>query len=190
VLVNDRVRKISKWAGVPVGALLSCVLVLAHSSAAFTAQTNNQSNGFKVGTVSLNNPLSVPLFNNTNVPAGNSANDPVLEKGVPLTNSITVNYNGNLAANVKLYMTLGNDPGSVAQYVDVTVKESGSSLWTGTLSQLATKNNFATGIGTWQPASAASKSYTITMTLSSGTPLSANSSTISASTFTWQAQTP
>lgn len=186
-----KIRKLAKLAVIPIGLLTSGLMVLGFSNAAFTAQTPNAGNQWKSGSVSLTNTLTKPMFDYTAAPAGKGSADALLVPGAPVSNTIQVNYTGNTTANIRIYAALGADTGSMAQYLNVTINDGATNVYTGTLANLAsTKTNFATGIPGWSPTGAASKTYTFTVTMDPSTPNSAQNASIGATTFTWEAQSP
>jgi hypothetical protein len=163
------------------------VLVMTSSRAAFVDTTNNTSNQFSAGTVVLDDDdAGTVLFNVNNLAPTESR-----------TNCIRVNYTGSLAANVHLY---GAASGNLAQYLTVVVEvgtggtfgscggfTSGTTLFTGTLSNFAaTRTNFTNGLAGWNGATnPTNRTYRITVTLQDNNAaqgLSANAD------FTWEAQ--
>lgn len=189
-----RIKKIAKWAALPIGLIVSGALVLGFSNAAFTAQTSNSGNNWSTGTVGLNNNLTKAMFDATAAPANKGVADPLMYPGKTLTNTIQVNYSGTAPADVHLYATLGTDAGSIAQYMNVTINDGTSNIYTGTLANLtSTKTDFASGISGWSPTASASKTYTFTVTMDPTAPNTAQGKAIagvSGTTFTWDAETP
>jgi hypothetical protein len=184
-----RIKKIIAWAAIPIGLLASGLLVLGFSNAAFTAQTSNANNSWSTGTVSLNNTLTLPMFNyQTNTSKGSV--DPLMYPNKSLSNTIKVNYVGTNPVDVHLYANLGTDSGSLAQNLNVTIHDdtANSTVYTGTLANLASTNHdFASGLGGWSPTANASETYTFTVTAGANVPQGA---TLGGSTFTWEANTP
>src|SRR5215471_12748006 len=103
---KTRARKIAKWGSVPMGIALSGALVLGFSHSAYTAQTTNAANTWSTGTVGLDNNLTLPMFDYTKNPANKGVKDPLLVPGQSISNTITVNYTGSVAASVRIYETL------------------------------------------------------------------------------------
>jgi hypothetical protein len=185
-----KIQKIARWAAIPVGVLVSGVLVLGFSNAAFTAKTQDGNNTWSTGTVNLTNNLTLPMFNYSSAPANKGSADPLMYPGKSLSNTITVNYSGTAPADVRIYSTLGADTGSIAQYLNVTINDGTSNIFTGTLAQLGAKTTYATGVTGWTPTGTASKTYTFTVAMDPSTPQGASGQNIGATTFTWEAQTP
>src|ERR1700712_4334228 len=104
-------------ATVPLGIVASGVLVWQSSYAAFSATTTNPNNTFSAGSVLLtdNHQPSSVLFNAT-----------ALVPGSTDSSCIKVTYNGNLAADVKLYVKSGdltNTTGDLSPYLTFQVAE-------------------------------------------------------------------
>jgi hypothetical protein len=185
---KQRVKRAAKWSAVPLGLAASGVLVLGYSNAAFTAQTSNAGNNWSTGTVSLTNNLTKPMFDYTATPANKSNPDKALAPGDSLSNTIKVDYSSGNAATIKVFATPGSDAASIAQYIDVKINDGATDIYTGTLANLTTANsNFATGLGTWNPAGTDSKTYTFTATLKNTAPDTAAGKSITGTSFTWEA---
>ncbi|MFN8073793.1 MAG: hypothetical protein U0Q15_00065 [Kineosporiaceae bacterium] len=99
-------------AAVPLAMLASAGLVYQASQAAFTASTSTDTNNWTAGSVALTNSSSgSALFNISGL--GGGATD---------TKCVTVTYNGDLTAGVKLYATSVSGTG-LDQYLDLTIEE-------------------------------------------------------------------
>jgi hypothetical protein len=188
-------------ATVPLGIIASGVLVWQSSYAAFSATTTNPNNTFSAGSVVLSNnrqPSSV-LFNAT-----------ALVPGSTDSSCIKVTYNGNLAADVKLYVKSGdltNTTGDLSPYLTFQVEEgsgnatdcldfvretnlynpTGPTDTSSTLADFAAnKTSFATGVSAFAPTSSGqAKTYKITYWLQDNNLAQGKNNT---ARFTWEAQ--
>lgn len=181
-------------AGAVVAGLLgSGAFVWQGTNAAFTSTTSNGANNWTAGAVTIGDDDSgTALFNVSGLVPGNTG-----------SKCIRVTYTGNVTSSVKLYVSASS--GSLADYVDLVVEEgsgggnvgdfsscstfSGSTVYSGTLSNMATtKNSFANGVGTFAPTGSGQfKVYKFTYTLNASTPNNQQSATASA-TFQWESQ--
>lgn len=181
-----------------VSLALMSGLVLRVSSAAFSATTDNPTNSWATGSISLTDDDggggSSAMFNATGMLPGD-----VVEK------CIVVTYTGAVDPTaVKLYGTVTNT-GGLDDHLDITVTEgSGGSYGscTGftadpapivnniTLKAFGTNHTgYANGAGTWNPtASGQTKTYKFSVTLGSDTPSSAQGASAGA-TFVWETTT-
>lgn len=118
---------------------------------AFSSTTQNTGNTFQAGTVVLgdNDGETLPLYTLTGQKPGQNT-----------VKCIKVSYTGTLDANVKLYATYAVPAGG--QYVNLTIDKgtsdtsvfpncgtftSEATIYTGTLSDFASKVDFGTGVG-------------------------------------------
>lgn len=185
-------------AAVLVGLLGSGGFVWHSTEAAFTATTNNASNSWATGSVSITDDDSgTAMFTATNLKPGDTG-----------TKCIRVTYGGSVTASggVKFYATAFTDstPAGLGAAIDLVVDVSadngagtfancgafavGSNLYTGTLTNLTTANNsFANGLGTWTPANGTTRTYRIQYTLNSGAGDSLQGKSASV-TFNWEAR--
>jgi hypothetical protein len=188
---SARRARVARWVAVPVGMLVSSLLVWQASNAAFTATTDNGTNNWASGDVVLtDDDTTNVLFNVSNLKPGD--ND---------TKCITVTYSGSLNASVKLYAS--STVSGLAQYLDLTVEQGtggafgnctgftpdASPTYTGTLAGFtSTYQNFGNGWGSFTPVGGApndTKTYRIKYTLQNDN--AAQAKTANA-TFTWEAQ--
>lgn len=193
---------IAAIAAIPIGLLVSGILVWQSSYAAFNAVVDNGGNSWSAGTVALSGDdnsnsgtgaVGTAMFTPTNLKPGSTGSD-----------CVKVTYGGSLASAVKVYVRPGGltDLDALAAQIDVIVVEgdgggfrscgsfaAGTTIYTGTLSGLATAaTNFTSGRGTWSPTAAGEvKTYKITYTLRSTAPNTMQGKTAGA-TFTWEAQ--
>ncbi|MGI5164924.1 hypothetical protein ACQEU3_11275 [Spirillospora sp. CA-253888] len=177
--------------GIVVGILASGALIWQTSHAAFTASTENPGNNWKAGSVALSDDDSgAAMFDASGLKPGSTG-----------TRCIKVDYNGDLAASVKLYGT--SVSGALGSYLDLQIEEgtgggsadcagfaASGTAYSGTLANFgATKTGHASGVGTFAPtASGQSRTYRFTYLLQPTTPDSAQGTSANA-TFTWTAQT-
>jgi len=166
-------------------------LVVRTSASAFSDTTDNTTNQFTAGDVTLiDDDLTVAMFT-----AGNMK---------PLdaqTECITITYQGSLDASVTLYgaLTAGDglddylnltvNRGSGGSFGDCTGFLSSENVYTGTLDGFTgTHTSFGTGAGTWAPTGGApddDMTYQFIVTLQDDN--AAQGLTTTAS-FTWEAQ--
>ena len=187
---------------IPVGLMISGVLVWQSSYAAFTAVASGGSNSWSAGTVSLSGDdgsastgagVASALFSPTNLKPGSTG-----------VKCVAVTYGGSLASNVRVYVEpLSAASADLAAQLDIKIEEGAGGTFsncsgfvadatpalTTTLANLAaTKTDFATGYGAWAPgAAAATKTYRFTYTLKSTAPNSVQGKSASA-TVVWEAQ--
>lgn len=164
--------------------LISFGLALPVSHATFTASTSNASNAVSAGTVVLSDDDgATAMFAITNAKPGDNGQK-----------CIEVSYTGTLASAVKLYVT--NTASTLSPYLNMVIEQgtggssascsgfSGSVIYTGTLSVLGT--SFATGVGSWSPASTSSTQvYRIGWTLQDDYNAQGRAATLA---FTWEAR--
>lgn len=181
-------------AAVPVGFLLSGALVWQASYAAFTASTTNPGNNWQAGTVVLrDDDGNAALFNATGLTPGSSG-----------ARCITVQYDGNVAADVRMYATVGAT--DLAPHLDLVIERSATpadvtcSGWSpaaalpdfsGTASELvADHSTYADGMTGWTPAGGApgaKVTYRVQYTLDAAAPNDAQGDSAQLS-FVWEAQ--
>lgn len=163
--------------------------VVVSSRSAFSATTENASNSWTAGTVTItDDDAGVAMFTPTAMKPGDSN-----------TNCIVATYSGTLVpADVKLYGVSGGT--GLDAYLDVTIDLGtggafgnctgfvlGSTPFTGTLATFAaTHTNFTNGIAGWSPAAnPESQTYRITVSLQDNNAAQGLNGT---ATFTWEAQ--
>lgn len=182
--------------GLAVSFALVGVLVLTASRAAFTDTTANTGSAFAAGTVVLSDDdLGSAVFAVSGMAPGDTA-----------TGCISVTYGGSITDTgpVRLYSGGYADSAALGSYLDLTIEEgTGASfgdcsgfdpevtLFSGVLAAFdAAHGDYATGTGSWQPASAGqSKSYRITVQLDGATPNSQQGASVTGLTFVWEVST-
>jgi hypothetical protein len=113
-------------AAVPVGLVLSAAVVWQSTSAAFTATTGNEGNSWTAGTVKLSTTTSA-LFS-----AGSAGPDGLLRPGSSRSRCLRVDYDGDLPATVKLYVTTPSGGlGTLDDYLVMSI-EQGQNVTTAT----------------------------------------------------------
>ncbi len=188
-------RNLLVTAGLAAGAVAASAAVVHTSSAAFTATTDNAADSWTAGTLGLTDDDSAAKMFDVGG----------LVPGQVTTKCINVTYTGTASAvnPIKLYSALNSQTLNTADYLKVKVEQgSGGSFGdcTGftsnatiinneTLTAMTTNHtNYATGAGTFVPASSPSSvSYRFTVTLDPTTPNSVQGGTANA-TFTWEIQ--
>lgn len=174
-----------------VGMLAASAVVWQSSQAAFTGSTQNTSNSWTAGTVSLTDDDSgSAMFSAAGLVPGASA-----------SGCITVTYGGSVPAAVRLFVP--STSGTLTSNLDLVIQEgtggsfasctgfvSSSTLYTGTLATAASNNNsYTTGWSSWQPNGASqSRTYRVTYTLNASTP-DAKQGASATAIFQWEART-
>jgi len=183
-------RRVAAVASVLAGVAGVATLVGHSTESAFSSKTNNPSNSWASGSVVISDDdTGSAMFS----AAG-------LYPGATGTRCITVSYTGTLASSVKVYATAVTDPATVAQYLDLTITEgtgggygtcvgfaAASTIYTGTLATFDLKTTFASGVGSWSPGSASTRTYRLAYTLNAATPANKQGTT-TAVTFQWESQ--
>lgn len=172
------------------------VLVVTSSIAAFSDTTDSAGNSFSTGTIVLvDDDSATSLFTVTGMVPGDS-----------VTDCITVTYQGTVAdpSAVKLYSGGYTDSGTLSSHLNLTIEE-GTGGTFGNCTGFTAENtiesgttiagfdtahtDYATGAGVWDPASTPeSKTYRITVALDAATPNAQQGESVTAMTFTWEAQ--
>ncbi len=167
-------RKSAKYAAIPVGLLVSGLIVAQSSSAAFTATTTTGANSWTTGSIDLTNDhVSTAVFTETGlVPGSHGSKD------------VVVTYTGNVASDIVMYTTTGTGTDALAQAITITVKDGATTIYDGTLAAFAALDTFAEGVGAWQQAANGSKTYTIDWSVSDAAPEGATTNAV----FAWEAQ--
>lgn len=189
-------RQLSK-AILPVGVLLSALLVYQSSHAAFTATTTNPGNAWSTGSVVLTDSRG---GDSTTGAAGSVMfNLSGLKPGDTATQCIVVTYSGSLAGNVELYVSAS--AGTLRTYLDFDVTErqgdcttpgaaTGQADFSGTLSGFATTHgSYAAGFGDFAPPSGSNsnpvtRAYRFTYTVQDDNQAQ---NTSASATLTWRA---
>jgi hypothetical protein len=171
---------------VVLGVLTSGSLVYGASYSAFSSTAVNPPNQWSAGTVALTEDSGAGvLFNLTGVRP-------------PTTGSkcITVTYNGNVAAQVKVYAS--STSGGLLPYLYLTVEQgtggsyasctgfSGTTLWGPNTANNLTATTWATGLGTWSPnGSGQTRTYRFSWSLVDDEKAESTTANL---TFAWEAQ--
>lgn len=190
---SRRTVRIATWSAVPVALLASAAVVATSSYAAFSATTDNPTNNWSAGTVSLSDDDGgTAMFTAQK-----------LKPGATGTKCITVTSAGTLPGKVVLYGTAPSTTKGLADAITLKVEQgtggsfascaeftAAKEIFTGSLATFgAAHTNYATGVGDWATTGspAESKTYRITYTLGADTPNSAQGGTASVG-LTWEAQ--
>jgi hypothetical protein len=164
-------------------------LVVTRTRAAFDATTQNPSNAFSAGTVTLtDDDAGSAMFNATNMKPLDT-----------VVHCITITYSGSITpAAVRMHASIGGT--GAATYLDLTVEDgtggsfgsctgfsASSTLFTGTLGGFAAAhNNWANGLAHWSPATTpSSRTLRFTATLQDN---NAAQNLTATAVFTWEAQ--
>ena len=177
------------------GILASGAVVLTASRAAFSATTPNSDNTLSAGTVDLTDDDSgSAAFTITNMVPGDS-----------VTRCILVTYQGSIPnpGPVRLYSGGFTDSGTLGSHLNVTVEEGAggdfsdcagfapsATIELATLTQFNIDHtNHSNGAGTWNPSSTPeSRTYRITVQLSSSAPNAQQGQSVTDLVFTWETQ--
>ena len=172
----------------------AATLVLHQSRAAFTATTTNAGNTFTAATIDLSDDDSgAAAFAVSGQLPGDTG-----QRCFQLT------YGGNAPATVKLFVDATTYGGALGPYLDVTIQEgsgssfseapecstfiSSSTIYSGTLAALAAGHtDFATGVGTFAPATAGvTRAYRISYLMRDD---NGGQGTAASVDFVWEART-
>ncbi|WP_214417001.1 hypothetical protein [Sphaerisporangium fuscum] len=186
----------SQFLAMPIGLLLSGVLVWQASNASFIGTTTNPGNTWSVGTVNLTNDSGgVPMFQVTNMVPGNTG-----------SHCIKVTSTASVPSAVKLYANITAPPTTdVSPYINLKIEEgtggtfascaafnpTGGTAYNGTLADFtANHTNFATGVGPWSLTGTPPEdlTYRFTWTFSNAAPPSTESGSTPTVNFVWEAQ--
>lgn len=196
---SSAVRKTVSKAALPLGILLSALLVYQSSYAAFTATTTNPGNSWNTGSVVLTDDHNGHTVSPTVMFTVSG-----LKPGDAGVRCIRVAYEGSLAAQVRVHGTVTAETKSLAGELDLTITEGSgtvadcsdfvllatpSTAYTGTLTAFVTAHpTSGTGYGTFDPDGSATayRTYRIGYELPSTAPDSVQDSSATA-TFAWQA---
>ncbi|WP_454084477.1 TasA family protein [Georgenia sp. Marseille-Q6866] len=146
----SRSARYARWLAVPVGLVISAVLIWQASYAAFTDTTTNEDNTWTAGSVTItDNYAEAPMFSIEDlVPGDDDAEE------------ITVTYSGTLDAEVSFYSegfasTPAPEGERLADHIDLLVEGSAGSafderakgtIFAGTLAEFAAMDSFDKGL--------------------------------------------
>jgi hypothetical protein len=175
---------------VPVGLLLSGLLVWQASHAAFSATTTNDGNSWAAGEVVITSDRATALFQAPDLAPGDSD-----------AQCVRVTYSGTLDADVRLYGAYVDGDSGLASYLEFDVEQGTGTAAncddfspgtaasaTGTLADFVTTHtNFANGLGGWNPTPNTTRTYRFSYELPSDVGNDAQGKSAKA-TFTWEAR--
>jgi hypothetical protein len=186
------VRRNGVGVAVVAGLMVSGIVVLQSTNAAFSGVTTNSGDSWAAGTVVLSDDDSATaMFASGAIVPGQSA-----------AKCIAVTYSGTLAGVVRMYVT--GLTGTLAPDLQLTVEQStgggfpdcsafnsgaATQLFSGTLAAFAAQAySFATGVGAWSPSgSGQTRVYRLTWTLSSST-ANSQQGAVAGCGLVWEAQ--
>ena len=195
VAVNRNRGSVLILLAVVLGILLSGAVVLTASRAAFSDTTSNSNNSFTSGTVDLiDDDSGSSAFTVTNMVPGQT-----------VTRCILVTYQGTIVNTgpVRLYSGGFTDSGTLGSHLNLTVEEgtggdfssctgfaASGTIESSTLTQFNIDHtNYTNGAGTWDPSSTPeSRTYRITVQLSSSAPSAQQGQSVTGLVFTWETQ--
>lgn len=174
-----KLRKLGGLAAIPAGLMVSGLLVVGASSAAFTAQAPTGDNTWSTGHIALSHDAAEQaVFDAHNILPGDSG-----------TANIQVEFEGTVQSDIRLFAEEAVDASPLADSLQLTISENGSELFSGSLHEFGTRDSFVEGLSTWNTSVNDLRTFTIDWEL----PDSATSSDLmgqSASVvFVWEAQT-
>lgn len=179
---------ITRLAAVGAALLMLTVLTISRSQAAFTATTDNTSNSFSTGTVSITDDDSgSTMFTVTNMQP-NTAVVECIE--VDYTGSVfptTVKLHGVTTGTLDTYLNTQIELGTGGGYGDCASFVTGSTLFTNTLENFgATHTNYANGLTVYTPTiGSTNRTLRFTVTLQDNNSAQGLSSTAA---FTFEVQ--
>jgi hypothetical protein len=178
---------------VPLGLLLSGVLVWGASSAEWSANTSNSGNKWTSGSIGLANDSKVPMFDVDNMKPGDSG-----------SNCIQIKSNADVPTALKLYSSSPNWPTNYQSFINLKIEVgtggtfgncAGSRpiglAFSGTLDTfVALHTDFRTGVGPWilpgKPPNALG--FRFAWQFSPAAPNEAQSVDSNEVTFSWEAR--
>lgn len=193
--VNEKRRGVWNLLAVVLGILVSGAVVLTTSRAAFSDTTANSANSFTTGTVDLiDDDSGSAAFTVTNMVPGGS-----------VTRCILVTYQGTVPnpGAVRFYSGGLTDSGTLGSHLNLTVEEGtggdftsctgftpSATIESATLTQFNIDHtNYSNGAGAWDPSSTPeSRTYRITVQLSSSAPSNQQGQSVTGLVFTWETQ--
>lgn len=191
-------RRRAGYVAVPLVVALSSVL-LTGAAVAFSSTTSNPTSSFSAGTLTLDGDNTATA--SLTAPGPTVIGSP----GATVSRCFPVDSTGSLPATVKLYDTVGTTTNALSTYITVTITQgtgtsatcgdfaalaTGSALYSGTLSALAAKSSYATGLGSWALTGTGTESrdFRVDFAVASTAPNTTQNSTTGI-TLTWEAQT-
>ncbi|MEU4806250.1 hypothetical protein [Actinosynnema sp. NPDC023587] len=187
---STRAKAIVRYAAAPLGILLSGVLVLAASQAAFSAQTSTGSNSWSTGTINLTNDHEgQAVFAVENLAPDTGG-----------TKDVAVTYTGDYASDIRMYATSPVEPtGVLATNITLTIQRgtgSGASFapdqnaqWTGTLAAFDAISSYSTGVLGYQTPVSVAKTFRIAYNFAPTGDTTELMGKNTGVTFTWAAET-
>ena len=180
-------------AGLTISLLLTTMIVLGTSRAAWTATTATSSSSVSAGALSLtDDDTPTALLSVTGLFPGDSESQ-----------CIEVTYGSTPDPSiVKVYSTALTDADALAQHVTLKIEEgtggsyrdctgfgTATEIFNDDLAVWAAKTSYATGVGVWDPAGGVeSKTYKFTVTLDVNAPSSVQNDSVTGIEFTWETQ--
>ncbi|WP_414170586.1 hypothetical protein ACMATS_37520 [Streptoverticillium reticulum] len=170
-------RKLVKLATVPAGLLVSGLMVMTASHAAFTATTNTDSSTWHTGSVALTNDHSGKVvFNADGIAPGRTG-----------TKDVTVAYHGS-GAHIRMTAAPTGDAGLVAALQLHITDSEGHDVYQGSLQNLAAHSTYATGMGDIKTSADSTVTYHIEWSLPESADNPAIMDKSAAAVFSWTAQ--
>jgi hypothetical protein len=188
-------QKMARLLPVPLGLLLSGVLVWQASYAAFIGSTSNSGNSWSVGTVNLSNDSGgVPMFQVTNMTPGDTGSHCILitsASTVPTTVKLYSSSTAHPANDISQYINLTIEQGTGGTFANCAAFTPISTAFNGDLETFdTTHTNYANGVGPWalDGTPPDTLSFRFTWTFSASAPPTTQNGQSDQVTFTWEAQ--
>ncbi|CCH32211.1 hypothetical protein ABZ816_34385 [Actinosynnema sp. NPDC047251] len=190
MIKSTRAKAIVRYAAAPLGILLSGVLVLVASQAAFSAQTSTGSNSWSTGTIDLTNDHEGRAVFAVDKLAPNTTD----------SKDVVVTYTGDYASDIRMFATSPVEPtGSLARNITLTIQRgtgSGASFtpdqnaqWAGTLADFDAIGSYANGVLGYQTPGSGAKTFRIGYTFAPTGDTTDLMGKNTGVTFTWAAET-
>lgn len=190
--ISARHSRTAAWIALPLAVVASAAVIATASYAAFSDTTDNASNAWRTGTVTLtDDDQGAALFDVDDLVPGSTG-----------SNCITVTSTTSNPSEVRLYTAAQSDEDAIGQHLQMTVERGtlatagdcttftgASTVHDGTLAGLLAAGSFGDGVDDWKPATGTSSTtYRFSYALDADTPNTAQDSEV-GTTFVWEAQT-
>ncbi|MBW4718077.1 hypothetical protein [Saccharothrix obliqua] len=187
---STRTKAVARYVAAPLGILLSGVLVLFASQAAFSAQTSTQSNTWSTGTINLTNDHEGQAVFAVDKLAPNTGE----------SQEVVVKYTGDYPSDIRMFATSPVEPtGALARNITLNIQRgtgTGASFtadqnarWTGTLAEFDAIGAYANGVLGYQTPGSVDKTFRISYNFAPTGDTSGLMGQHTGVTFTWAAET-
>lgn len=187
---SSRAKAIVRYAAAPLGILLSGVLVLVASQAAFSAQTSTEGNSWSTGTIDLTNDHEGKAVFAVDKLAPNTGG----------SKDVVVTYTGDYPSDIRMFATSPVEPtGPLARAITLNIQRgtgSGASFtpdqngqWTGTLAAFDAISSYSAGVLGYQTPGSVTKTFRIAYNFAPTGDTTELMGKNTGVTFTWAAET-